>query len=407
MVAPFGVSPKGTVPIRMLPIARTLISHGHDVSIVVPPYDNLFESGKEYIIDNVKVSNIIFRDLPLVKYPLTLLRLCHKIFSLHPQCVYVFKPKGYSGLVAMLIILMRQLRISRNLRLILDTDDWEGRGGFFNYYLEHSAYPKSMLDFFDFQESWIPKHVDAITVASRELEKRLIYENILPKKIFYVPNGAPQKNFNVNNADVVNLRKQLKLDKDPVILLYTRFFEYDVKKVIEIFKRVRRDLKNVKLLVVGKGDFGEEKVLQNLAFETGLQESLVYAGWIQPEEIPLYLALGDVAIYPFDDTSLNKAKCPGKLIELMLAGKAIVAEKVGQIPEYIIHGESGILTKPNDLESFVSGIVKLFKDRKLRKKLGNNAKMRVETVFNWEKIVVNVEKALSYPTLTRRSTEFD
>ena len=407
MVAPFGVSPKGTVPIRMLPIAKRLISFGHEVSIIVPPYDNLFESGKEYKLDNVKIINVIFKNFPLIKYPLTLFRLWRRIFNLRPQYVYVFKPKGYSGLVAMLIALLRQFGVSKNLRLILDTDDWEGWGGFCDYYSKHSVYPNKMLDFFDFQERWIPKHVDGITVASRELEKRLLNAGISPKRIFYVPNGAPQRNFNVDRADVVDLRKQLKLEKAPVILLYTRFFEYNVKKIIKIFKSVQRELENVKLLVVGKGDFGEEKTLQNLALENGLQNSLVYSGWIQPEEIPLYLALGDVAIYPFDDTSLNKAKCPGKLIELMLAGKAIIAEKVGQIPEYIIHDESGILVKPNDLESFISGIVKLLKDRELRNKLGNHAKMRVERVFNWEKIAVNVKQALLSPILTRRSTEIE
>jgi glycosyltransferase involved in cell wall biosynthesis len=395
MVAPFSVYPKGTVPVRMLPIARILIKRGHGVSIVVPPYDNLSESGREYAIENIKIHNVTFRDFPLVKYPLTLFSLCLKIFLLRPQCVYVFKPKGYSGLVAMLLIFFRRLGFLKNLLLLLDTDDWEGYGGFSDYFLARSAYSKSMLDFFDFQERWIPIYVDAITAASRALEKRLLEEGISRDKVFYVPNGAPQRNFNVDSSKVVDLRTQLGLENAPVILLYTRFFEYNVKKVIEIFKRVRNDLKNVKLLVLGKGDFGEEKVLQTLASEAGLQDSLIYAGWIRPEDIPVYLALGDVAIYPFDDTPLNRAKCPGKLVELMLACKAIVAENVGQISEYIIHGKSGVLAEPDDLDSFASWIVQLLRNEELRKKLGDNAWRRVTVSFNWETIVVEVEKALS------------
>ena len=401
MVAPFSAYPKGTLPIRMLPIARILTKHGHNVSVVVPPYDNLSESGREYTIGGIKIHNVTFRDVPLAKYPLTLFSLCLKIFLLRPQCVYVFKPKGYSGLVAMFLIFFRQLGFLKNLMLVLDTDDWEGYGGFSDYFLSKSAYSKRMLDFFDFQERWVPMYVDAITVASRALEKKLLEQGISCEKLFYVPNGAPQRDFNVDSSDVVGLRTQLGLVNVPVILLYTRFFEYNVKKVIEIFKRVLNDLGNVKLLVLGKGDFGEEKVLQSLASEAGFQDSLVYAGWIRPEDIPVYIALGDVAIYPFDNTPLNRAKCPGKLVELMLACKAIVAENVGQISEYIIYGESGVLVEPGDLDSFASGIVQLLKNKELRKKLGNNARRRVTVSFNWETIVVEVEKALSSSALLR------
>ena len=57
MVAPFSVYPKGTVPIRMLPIAKTLAERGNEVQIVVPPYDNISESGREYEIDGIDIVN--------------------------------------------------------------------------------------------------------------------------------------------------------------------------------------------------------------------------------------------------------------------------------------------------------------------------------------------------------------
>ena len=403
MVAPFSAKPKGTVPVRMLPIAKTLKKNGNDVLIIVPPYDNLSESGKEYTLEDIRISNVGFRDWPVIKYPLTIFRLCLKISRFKPQCVYVFKPKGYSGLVAIFLILLKRIGIARNLIIVLDTDDWEGHGGFYDFYLERAVYPKLMLDFFDFQERWIPEYVDSITVASLALQKRLLENGVPETKVFYVPNCAPQKDFSVNRSEVRDLRRQLGLENSKVILLYTRFFEYDVKKVIDIFSRVRRNLENVKLLVLGKGDFGEERVLQDLALKAGFQDLLAYVGWIQPQEIPQYLALGDVAIYPFDDTPLNRAKCPGKLVELMLAGKAVVAENVGQIPEYIIHGKSGFLVVPNDVDEFASLTVKLLLNPDLRKKIGDNARIRLVTSFNWEKTTANLARMLK-SSLTSKSS---
>jgi len=395
MIAPFAVYPKGTVPVRMLPIAKALRRRGYDVSIVVPPYDNPAESGREYEVDGVKVYNVRFRDVPLLKYPLTAFRILWKVFRLKPQVVYVFKPKGYSGLAAMLLSFMRMLGLLRGLRLVLDMDDWEGYGGFCDYYLKHSLYPKYMLDFFDFQERWIPRRVDAITVASRTLQRRVMGWGIPAAKVFYVPNGVEARSSYPSSCEVGELKKRLGLEDSKVILLYTRFFEYRIEKVIEILKLVRKELGNVKLLVVGKGEFGEEQKLMGLAAKEGAEGSIVLAGWVQPSKIPTYLATGDVAIYPFDDTLLNRAKCPGKLIELMVAGKAIIAERVGQIAEYIEDGKSGLLVDPDDVLSFSSAINMVLRDDELRRRLSENARKRITNVFNWNKLLKNVELAVN------------
>lgn len=393
IVAPFAIRPKGTVSVRILPIAKTLVKRGHEVAIIIPPYDNLSHSGVEYEIDGVKICNVVFRDLKVVKYVLTPLKIVGKIFSSKPDVVYVFKPKGYSGLVAMFLATVKRLGFVKDFRVVLDADDWEGYGGFNDYYLANSTYPKLMLDFFDFQERWIPGRVDAITVASKTLKKRYL-RWVSPSKVFYVPNGAGSLRSDVKSKDVDALKKKLNLENTPIILLYTRFFEYRIQKVVEVLKRVKEELSNVKLLIVGKSEFGEEEELKHTVAREELGDSVVFAGWIQPADLPEYLAVGDVAIYPFDDTTLNRAKCPGKLVELMAAGKAIVADRVGQIEEYIEDGKSGILVDSNDVEMFSSNVVKILRDRPLRKTLCENAQKRILSVFDWDTLMIKVERAL-------------
>lgn len=394
MVAPFAIYPKGTVSVRILPIAKTLVKRGHEVAIVIPPYDNPSHSGKEYEVDGVKICNVVFKDLKLIKYVLTTFRIVGKIFGFKPNVVYIFKPKGYSGLVAMFLVMVKRLGFLKGSTLVLDMDDWEGYGGFNDYYLANSVYPKIMLDFFDFQERWIPKRVDAITVASKTLEERVWGWKVSPSRVFYVPNGVCLQKFDGNVEKVVSLKRKLGLDDVPVILLYTRFFEYRVEKVVEVFTRIRKEVRDVKLLVVGRGEFREEEKLKDLMEREKLGKSVVFAGWIQPEDLPKYLAVGDVAIYPFDDTPLNRAKCPGKLVELMVAGKPVVADKVGQISEYIEEGESGVLVDSDDVRAFASGVVKVLKDDALRRMLSKNARKRILDVFNWGRLTVKVEQAL-------------
>ncbi len=134
------------------------------------------------------------------------------MISLNAECVYIFKPKGYSGLAAMFMSFLKRFGLFHK-KILIDTDDLEGLGGFADYYRKTSTYPELMLSFFDFQERWIPKHVDGITVASRALEKKLLDEGIPSCKIFYVPNGEPQRSFIPKDEDVSDSKRKIRVRK--------------------------------------------------------------------------------------------------------------------------------------------------------------------------------------------------
>ena len=209
-----------------------------------------------------------------------------------------------------------------------------------------------------------------------------------PKQVFYVPNGANLK------SQIPNLESRISILQSPFsVLLYTRFFEFQAERVIEVFERVAAEVPEVRFVIVGKGLCGEEERLLRLAKQRGLADRMVYAGWVEPTELPRYLAAADVAIYPLDDNLLNRARCGAKLVDLMAAGLAIVAEDVGQSSEYIEHGRSGLLVEAGDTETFARCVVRLLRDESLRGTLGNEARQRVCQEFAWERLVERIESA--------------
>lgn len=389
LVAPFAANPKGTVKVRMVPIAKELTKNNHQVFIIIPPYDNPSHSGLEYKDGAIDVINIKFFDYPILRYLLTQINIIIKIFQLKPQIIYTFKPKGHSGLFTMIYIFLKKIGFFKRTKILVDMDDWEGYGGFNDYYMKHKVYPKYMLDFFDFQERYIPPRANLVTVASKMLIKRALQIGVKSKKILYIPNSFDLKKKNQRGKPDV-LKKKLGLNKTRIILLYTRFFEFDVIKIIQILKKVS-DFYNeeVKLLVVGKGEFNEELKLKELALREGLADSIIFVGWINFEELTDYLEIADVAIYPFEKTLLNESKCPGKLAELMSLGKAIVADDVGQISEYIIHNESGLLVDPKDPDAFGLSVINILKNDEVGKSLGINAKKRIEA-HNWRDLTTGL-----------------
>jgi glycosyltransferase involved in cell wall biosynthesis len=270
------------------------------------------------------------------------------------------------------------------VRLVVDSDDWEGWGG----WNEIGDYTWAQKRFFAWQEGWGLTHCDAVTVASRALQTLAWSLGVAPERVFYVPNGAnlqpPTSNFQLPTAN-----PQLPTS----ILLYTRFFEFQAERVIEVFERVAAEVPEVEFLIVGKGLSGEEEGLLHLASQQGLTDRIVYTGWVELTELPRYLAAADVAIYPLDDNLLNRARCSAKLVDLMAAGLAIVAEDVGQSSEYIEHGRSGLLVEAGDIGAFAQSVIRLVQDGGLRRALGNEARRRVCEEFAWEKLVQRIESA--------------
>ena len=111
---------------------------------------------------------------------------------------------------------------------------------------------------------------------------------------------------------------------DPKLGL-TRFFEFDHASVLGAFDRVVTEMPSARLLVVGSGLLGgEEERFLALAQEAGLASRVACAGWRERSELAGYFAASDLAILPLEDTLLNRARCPAKLVDLMAAELPVV-----------------------------------------------------------------------------------
>jgi hypothetical protein len=108
--APFGIRPKGTLIARMLPLAVALQSLGHQVVIVAPPYTNPEDSGREEDVAGVRIVNITLTSLGLaLGAPVLAWRMLRAMLREKPDLVHLFKPKGFGGLAAIFIVLLRCL----------------------------------------------------------------------------------------------------------------------------------------------------------------------------------------------------------------------------------------------------------------------------------------------------------
>ncbi len=376
-LAPFGIRPKGTVIARMIPLAAELQGLGHRVTIIAPPYTNPEDSGKTEIVRGVTVRNIT---LGPGSGALIAPLLAHRIFWMakeeRPDLVHLFKPKGYGGIAAMVHLACRRLGFQLP-PLLVDSDDWEGKGGMNDL----TSYSPAEKIVFGVQEMWLPPRAAGVTVASRSLQTMIWGRGIPPVRVLYLPNGVDD----IPPGDGSRVRKKLGIPLDaPLLLLYTRFFEFSQAKLHFLFTEIHRRFPSVRFLVVGQGRRGEEEQLLAAGREKGFFEALVMGGWLEPAEIADYLAAADLAIYPFDDTLVNRSKCPAKLTEILRAGVPVVADDVGQLAQYIKPGLSGILCHPDDWREMADQAVELLNDPLRSKALGAAGREYLLKNFTWK-----------------------
>jgi len=382
MLAPFGIRPKGTLGQRMLPLARELAQRDWQCTIVAPAYTYPADAGRVEMIENVRVEHV---RLPVVPGPAhaveTSLRMLRAVLAVKPHVVHVFKPKGYSGLAALMLHLLYP-----HMACVQDTDDWEGWGG----WNELLPYPAPMKHFFAWQERTLPRLADAVTVASRTLQTQVWGFGVEQSRVVYLPNGVAQKRRLLPPKPVA--RARLGVPDDPIVLLYTRFWEYPLRDIVELLLALRARRPDARLLVIGDGEQGEAAALSELAARAGVAQKLDVRGWSDQATIEVAIAAADVAVMPFADTLINRAKCSVKLLELLHAGVPLVASRVGQASEYVQDGQTGLLVDPGGV-ALARGVIELLADEPRRRALGDAAASDVANRWSWPRLVTVAEEA--------------
>ena len=107
------------------------------------------------------------------------------------------------------------------------------------------------------------------------------------------------------------------------------------------------------------------KVDEKLNIQLGggdLKQSVIRTGWIPQQELASYFQSATIALFPYDDTLVNRCKCSAKLTDLLSAGVPVIADAVGQNCEYIRDGQSGLLVPPFDNQAMALASLELLRD---------------------------------------------
>jgi len=224
------------------------------------------------------------------------------------------------------------------------------------------------------------KKANRIIAVCNYYKDKLILAGINHYKIEVIP-CAVDSVFISSPSNQYKKKEYLLHSNEKVLLTVSRLYpEKGLDNVIRTLPDLIRVFPNIKYLIVGEGEYKYELI--KLVKQLNLLDYVLFKDTVSNDNlIPIY-DMADIFILP----SRGTEGMPLCLLEAGARSKAIIAGKVGGIPEFIIDGVSGLLVDSDNPDQIKEAIKKLLFDSNLRDKLGKNIKEKIQSEYIWEKI---------------------
>ena len=143
---------------------------------------------------------------------------------------------------------------------------------------------------------------------------------------------------------------------------------------------VQRERKNIELHIAGDGP--DRKGLEEHASKLGIQDKVVFEGFVNQDQLRELYQKSDVFVLPSFAEGL-----PVVLMEAMALGVPCVSTWVNGVPELIRDGIDGYTVAPGDSAALADAIELLMSDEERRESLARAGRQRAEEVVDLSKNV--------------------
>jgi glycosyltransferase involved in cell wall biosynthesis len=201
--------------------------------------------------------------------------------------------------------------------------------------------------------------------------ERIICQSHYWKQVYQAISGLPESRFAVVKSWIDTTPYAgltAPTEASPVVVLFMGWIVRNkgIFDLVEAVRRFRDDLHAARFVICGGGP--ELETLQQWIADLQLSSSFDFRGWVFGAEKFLVLQQATIFVLPS-----YREGVPNALLEAMAAGRAVVATRVGGIPDLIIDESMGRLVEAGDPEALGKALVELCHNPALRYALGAKA----------------------------------
>lgn len=138
------------------------------------------------------------------------------------------------------------------------------------------------------------------------------------------------------------------------------------------------------------GDGPQREALEAQAQELGVDVEFI--GAVAPDQIPEHLRDCAIAVapYPLTGASADQYFSPLKIYEYCAAALPVVASRVGQVPQIIDDGVTGLLVAPSDPAALAAAIDRLVRAPRQRRTMGRAAREMAVRDRSWHRVLHSI-----------------
>ncbi|MGH2747959.1 MAG: glycosyltransferase family 4 protein [Actinomycetota bacterium] len=144
--------------------------------------------------------------------------------------------------------------------------------------------------------------------------------------------------------------------------------EKGIDVLIRAFAAVSSEFPEAVLDIAGEGR--ERASLESLSAELGVAGRVRFRGWLDPRDMPAFLAGASIAVLP----SRVEEGQSRALQEAGLAGCALIGSDCGGIRDVVKPGRTGLLVPPDDPDRLADALRRLLKNPQEARRLGEGAR---------------------------------
>ncbi len=200
---------------------------------------------------------------------------------------------------------------------------------------------------------WVDRFVSPSRHLAEWMEKSLGVD-----KVVHIPNFAREPRGGVSQ----------RITHPKALVFVGRLSrEKGVDVLLRSMPKVVLEHPDARLVIAGGGP--ERRRLEALTGELGVAEFVRFAGALGPEDLEQVYCDASLLILP----TLWMENCPVSVLEAFAHGRAVVATRIGGVPELVDDGRTGALFEWGDEVELSERLVGLLADPELLRTMGSNA----------------------------------
>ena len=214
------------------------------------------------------------------------------------------------------------------------------------------------------------------------------------KNVIVVAQGVDPQIMQKLPKDNSLVKKYNISDTDKIVMHLGSILSHSGLEVIfNAIPNILKEIPNFKLLVVGDGSHLPS--LKQQAIRLGINDKIIFTGFVPYKEVPRFCSLANLCINSFRIIDMTDKLSPVKIFDFMSCGKPVLATPLkGMLYDFPKDSKTIVYA---ELDDFEEKIISLLNNENLQE-IGNNSRKFVEEHFTWDivakKILNEFEKMI-------------